>query len=159
MKLNNYIRQFEEIYAGPAWLGESFTDKFSYLSDEDAFLKPLPYVHCVAEVLSHVIEWRKEVLFRLQTHTRSLEMRDPVDWRTQAELKQLGWSNLLEQFEEIQESILAFLHSKEDDWLEIEFPNERPLTHGTLIEGLIHHDIYHLGQIGLITRMVREHTS
>lgn len=155
MTVDNYIRQFEEIYDGPTWLGESFIDKLGPLSEAQAFEKPLPYIHSVAEVVSHVLEWRKEVLYRLQTHTRSLEMHDPLDWRDPDELKQLGWPQLKEELDEIQQSLLAFLRQKNEDWLNVGFPNEAPLTNGTLIEGLIHHDIYHLGQIGLIIRMVK----
>lgn len=55
-------------------------------------------MHSVAEIISHLVEWRKEVLSRLQGNPRGLEMTDAANWRGNAELKEKSWKKLLKEF-------------------------------------------------------------
>jgi len=149
LKIENFIRQFEELYNG-----ESFIGKLGNLDAEKAFVQPLPGNHSVAEVLWHCIYWRNVVLKRIQGDYQFGE-------RTQKEqnflpvviLKQKGWINLLKELEKSQVSIIEFLKTKNDNFLEEEF---KPGSKNELeIEGIIQHDNYHLGQIGLIISLLK----
>jgi hypothetical protein len=69
-------------------------------------------------------------------------------------LQQKGWSNLLADFKESQELLIALLNTKNDDFLESEYKEGKTFDYS--IEGIIHHDIYHLGQIGLVISILNK---
>ena len=47
--INNIIRQLNEIQDGSLWFDQCFRDKIDNLSDDDAFTRPIPKIHSVAE--------------------------------------------------------------------------------------------------------------
>jgi len=148
--INNLISQFEEIYDGAPWLDESLTKKFKLVNEQNAFIRPQKDIHSIAEILSHLIVWRTEVLNRLKGNDRQLSEDSPENWRSNIELKEEGWEHLLSGFNRSQEELLSFLNSKDDKFLELPYFDRNYMY---LVEGLLHHDLYHLGQMGLVQKM------
>ena len=60
-RISNLIRQIDEIMHELPWLYESFDMKFRDISETEFFARPAPGVHTIAENMSHLIEWRKEL--------------------------------------------------------------------------------------------------
>jgi hypothetical protein len=67
-------------------------------------------------------------------------------------LQQKGWRNLLADFKQSQESLIALLNARNDDFLRTEYQEGAAFDYA--VEGIIHHDIYHLGQIGLVISLL-----
>ena len=63
--INSYTQQFSQVFNGNPWLDESFSKKLDDLSEVEAFTQSPNHNHSVAEVVSHITEWRKEILRRL----------------------------------------------------------------------------------------------
>ncbi len=75
-------------------------------------------------------------------------MKSEDNWRTNKDLKLIGWKKLLDQFEEAQNKIVTLLAKQDDSFLEK--PYKKAVTMHDLIKGIIQHDIYHLGQIAYV---------
>ena len=151
--LTYYIDQFEKLHRGPNWLDEDFGKKLNLVSKELAFRKPFPYLHSIAEVLSHLVEWRKE-LYRRFLHGGSAALTDASEnnWISNDELARRGWASLRTEFEKSQRGIVELLKERDDTFLgEIWTEGQ---TYSYLLQGLIEHDAYHLGQIGLIYKII-----
>ncbi|MBN9381124.1 MAG: DinB family protein [Chitinophagaceae bacterium] len=149
----NLTRQLSELTDGELWIDETFLKKLTGLTEEQAFTRPYPSVHSVAEIVSHLLEWRISVLSILQGGSRTLTMGSPSDWKNNATLRQEGWPVLKEKFYKSQQDIIAFLSRQQDDYL-LQVDSKENHTYLYYTEGLIHHDIYHLGQIGLVIKML-----
>ena len=154
--VKSYKQQFEQLFDGSPWLDETFEKKLAGVSEHDLFESPHPEVHSAAQVVSHVVEWRKEVIRRLEENVsdRQLTMKSPENWKSTDELKAMGWNALYDDLKKVQHRIVALLKEKSDSYLRQKqgastFDNEY------FIAGLLQHDAYHLGQIGLILKMVR----
>jgi uncharacterized damage-inducible protein DinB len=152
--INNLIRQLNELQEGSLWFDQSFRDKINKLSDDEAFAKPLPAIHSVAEHVSHMIEWRKECIRRFKGEKTEL-MHSPEDWRSNEELKIMGWVNLKNALYNSREELIALFSNQTDDYLGTRFRDTEYNFH-YLIEGIIQHDLYHLGQIGITIKLVNE---
>jgi uncharacterized damage-inducible protein DinB len=151
--IQDYLRQLNLIYEGAPWIDESFAKKLDSVSEEDAFRRPLPEVHSVAEVLSHLIEWRRELIKRFQTGRPAFPLYESEkNWYSNAVLKERGWSQLREDFAATQQELIQLWESWDDDFLQQSYQDEYPYHY--LVEGIVHHDLYHLGQIGLIIKML-----
>ena len=66
-------------------------------------------------------------------------------------MKPLGWENLIQQFKDSQDKLTTLLKSKQDPFLETPYGNK---NFKYLVDGILHHDLYHLGQIGLVNKML-----
>lgn len=64
--ITNMMQQLRDIESADLWIDENFEKKLTEVNEMTAFERPLPDMHSIAELMSHLIEWRKEVLSRLQ---------------------------------------------------------------------------------------------
>lgn len=152
--ITHYIGQLEKAMSGDVWIDETFEKKLRDVGEHNAFTRPLPNVHSVAEVISHLLEWRISILSNLRGGTRTITSSSPATWRTNDELSKIGWQSLLAAFNKSQEEIVDALRHREDDFLEQIAKGE---SHDIryYVDGLLQHDMYHLGQIGLIIKLLK----
>ncbi|MEM9672820.1 MAG: DinB family protein [Bacteroidota bacterium] len=156
-RINALIDQFEALYQGEPWLDETFVKKLENLDESRAFTRPMPNVHSVGEIISHLVAWRNDIVHRLQGNPRQLFMESPDNWTTNQELQSEGWKALKERFATNQQALIALLRERDDSFLnQVDEHSSTNETFEYLLEGLVHHDCYHLGQIGLIITILAQ---
>lgn len=154
-KIKYYTRQLKEVYEGENWNDGNYLSKLKNINEETAFKQPKVGIHSVAEILWHSIFWRRVVLHRIQgDYEFDKKAEKEQNFLPLEALQQKGWSNLLDELKQIQNELINFLNTKTDDFLDIEYKPGRKLE--VEVEGIVHHDIYHLGQIGLVIAMLRK---
>lgn len=151
--INNLIRQLNEIQEGSRWFDQNFRDRFDTLSEVDAFTCPLPEIHSVAEHVSHMLAWRKECVLRFKGLKTEL-MNSPADWKNNDTLRNIGWTNLKNDLYSSRAELIDLIANHDDEYLETKF-QDREYNHHYLVEGIIQHDLYHLGQIGITIKLLR----
>ena len=148
----HYIDQLGKNMNGDIWVEETFGKKLHGINEDTVFNRPQPNVHSVGEVISHLLEWRISILNLLRGGLRTLTDAGLKNWRTNEELSQIGWQSLLASFNKSQEEIIETLHGKHDSFLQQKANGEKHELQYYL-DGLLQHDMYHLGQIGLILKL------
>ena len=151
--IENLIRQLNEIQDGSLWFDQSFKDKLESLSSADVFKRPIPSIHSVAEHVSHMLEWRKECILRYKGGKTEL-MNSPDNWKDNIELKEIGWTNLKNALYASKHNLIDLIHNQDDKYLETRFC-DTDYNFKYLLEGIIHHDLYHLGQIGTTIKLLK----
>lgn len=154
--INNLIRQLNEIQDGSLWFDQCFKNKIDNLSDDEALRRPLPQIHSVAEHISHMLEWRKECVRRFKGLKTEL-MNSPDDWKGNIELSAFGWTNLKNALYNSRLELIELFRNQEDTYLENKFLDTEYNFH-YLIEGIIQHDLYHLGQMGITIKLLNENS-
>jgi hypothetical protein len=152
--IKNIVGQFKDIQEQELWLDENFKKKIDSLSEELAFERPLTDLHSVAELISHILVWRKESILKLKGLKSTLTMESPENWLTNEVLEKKGWENLKSEFYQSQKDIIELIENKTDEYLEKEYTDGFKFKY--LLEGLIHHDLYHLGQIGIVIKLLNK---
>jgi uncharacterized damage-inducible protein DinB len=151
--INHYVDQLTHSQHGENWLDENFTKKLDQVSEADAFMIPATGIHSIAEVISHVIEWRKELLRRLiHGQPAILKMESPENWISNEALKKDGWVALVKKLQETHDTFIDFLAKNDDSFFDLPWKDKQ--TNGYLVAGWLEHDLYHLGQVGLIYKML-----
>ena len=152
-RLKEFIRQLNELFEGGSWQGECYKEKLKTVSEENAFQQPVPGVHSIAEIIWHCIYWRTTLL---KSANGELGYRDStvdkLNFLPVEQLKQEGWENLHDKLLTTQQQLLSMLTIKSESFLEEEYKKGKTFFH--LVEGIVQHDIYHLGQIGLVQKML-----
>lgn len=150
--IENYKRQFEQIWDGSLWLDETYAKKLGAITDKQAFALGPDGSHSVAQVVAHIVAWRNEVIRRLATDgPRGLNAGTPADWPENDTLRQIGWQALYQELSATQERLIALLQENDDSFLQQKM-SSRQLPKDYFVAGLLHHDLYHLGQIGLFLK-------
>ncbi len=156
--IGDIIQQLKDVENSELWIDENFEKKLSQVNGNTAFVRPIADMHSVAEIISHLIEWRREVLSRIAGNPPGLTMNQAANWRNNDELKERGWDSLLIDFYNSQKQIILFLEEKDDSYLNISYSfadPSFPYNFKYMVTGLIHHDLYHLGQIGIIIKSLK----
>jgi len=151
--INEMVQQLQHNTNGGSWLDENFNTKLEKVTEENAFVRPVPEIHSVAELVAHILIWRIEGIKKLQGLKSNVTMQSPENWRNNEELKAIGWKKLKADFFSSQTELIDLIKDKSDSYLE-ENDYVPGYSYKYLVEGLIHHDIYHLGQIGITLKLL-----
>ncbi len=143
------IRKLSESFNGSPLFGESMMTQLDKVKWEMANTS-IGSAHSIAELVQHIIYWR---VFAIEKLTGNVQEDKPKDW-VAISIDSVGdWSDLMEKLNSSQKELVEALQSKTDDFLMENLPN-RTYTYEDLVEGTIQHDVYHLGQIGMVVKGV-----
>ncbi|WP_339865647.1 DinB family protein [uncultured Algoriphagus sp.] len=144
---------FAKQYDGDCWLGVNFQEKLTQININQATYKFSTKTNSIWEILNHLISWREVVLASLPKNTYS----SPEDNYFQAIIdpSEAEWLKTLNRFRNSQQGWLEYLSNLDDSIFEKQVVNKN-YNYYELIHGILHHDIYHLGQISLLVRLTTE---
>jgi uncharacterized damage-inducible protein DinB len=135
-----------------AWHGPTVKEVLQGITAATA-LNKLPNTHSIIELVSHMTSWRNFTIKKLEgdlDYKVSDEQNFPA-------LK--NWSQALQELDESQRNLLAAVEKFPVEKLsELVAGVTQKYTYYTLIHGIIHHDLYHTGQIILITKATATQT-
>lgn len=143
---------FEKQYDGDPWLGVNFISKLSQITPEIAAYKFSPETNSIWEILNHIIGWREAVLQGIPQNGYISPEHNficPIESPTALE-----WEHTLVRLKDSQEDWLDFLNETDKILLQKPF-SKKIYNHYELILGVLHHDIYHLGQISLLLNLCK----
>src|SRR5690606_34580535 len=152
--VDNTIGQLKDVQNGITWYDDNIEKKTNSIAANQAFIRPLPEIHSVAEIVSHMLVWRRDTIAKLKGRESILTIESPENWKSNEELKLIGWNKLKKDLSDSQEDLVNYLFDKDDRYLsETRYKEEFSLKY--LVEGLLHHDLYHLGQIGITIKLLK----
>ena len=156
--IENMVAQLREIRDGSLWMGDSYADKLKTLDAREAFRRPVEGMHSAAELLAHLTAWREDALLKIRTGKGRLRDRDAENWPEPASLADRGWEAVLKRFDDSLDQLLAELEGRDDTFLEATYYDQDyggDFPYAFLLNGLLHHDLYHLGQLGLTLKFLK----
>lgn len=160
--MNNVIRhlieQLQDIQHGKNWIGSSFDSKLIDVPEAQVFVRPLPQLHSIAETISHLTMWRQEAALKIRTGAGSKTDQDPENWLTNDDLTPKGWNSIKTAYDQSLADLISLIQDKDDSFLEQEYYDpdfKGNYSYRFLLEGMLHHDIYHLGQLGITIKYLK----
>jgi uncharacterized damage-inducible protein DinB len=147
-EVNRIISTLRKTFEKNAWHGPAVKEVLNDITAENAF-KRLPGTHSIIELVAHMVSWRNFVIRRINgddafTVTDQLNFPAATDWEaTCAEL------------EKSQHELIQAIQTLPEEKLKDIVPHgEYKYTFYTLLHGIIHHDLYHTGQIMLVKKSI-----
>jgi len=157
--VNNLIEQLFEIQKGKVWIGRSYKNILNEIDEHSAFIRPLEDLHSVAEIISHLTLWRNEAILKIRTGKGSKTDDCEENWLTNERLKAKGWAKIKAEYDQSLSELTSLLKKKNDSFLNEEYYDtdfKGTYTYLFLMNGMLHHDIYHLGQLGIINKYLKK---
>ena len=151
-ELKMYAAQLNENFAGEPWFGRNIQAILKEINEDIASQKPNGQ-HSILELLYHMINWRLFTINRLEKSSATVKSFEENDWQVLDHQDKSLWQKGIEQLNDTQQRLLNLINTMKDE--ELQSPvHERDYENRTLINGIIQHDIYHLGQIAYIKKML-----
>lgn len=143
--------EFRKLFNGQSWIDVNIMDTLTPLTSGQAAAKPFSHANSIWEIVNHLISWRETILKRMQgdlAPSPENNFFEPV--RDHAEA---AWQKTLQQFQSSQYEWMNTIDGVDDDWLEVMWePGSQ--SRYELIQGILQHDSYHLGQIVILKKFV-----
>ena len=137
-------KQLERTYSGDAWHGPSLRSVLDGIDDAEAKARPVSGAHSIAELAGHILAWREETLRRLEGNGGDVPVAG--DWP-----RPLEWSELLERLDRSHDALTKAVAALPEEVLDEKVKGRRE-SHYVLLQGMIHHDLYHTGQIAILRK-------
>ncbi|TAL45221.1 MAG: DinB family protein [Chitinophagaceae bacterium] len=147
------IKNLENTLSGQPWFGRAVYEILEEVNEAEVNKKPGSKGHSMIELLYHMLTWAEFTLSRLEKIPElNLVEFEKMDWR-EIDPTVHGWEKGIEQLKKTHEQIVSILQKKDDAFLK-EIVEEREYNFRFLLNGLIQHNIYHLGQIAYVKKLL-----
>lgn len=148
----NLVSLLRKTFEKGAWHGPSVTEALADVTENEAAWK-LPDTHSIIELVGHMQAWRAYAIQKLSGNT-SYTVSDEMNFPASD-----NWRLTLAQLNESQQALVSAIEKFPASALMHQVPGTTtPLDFYTLLHGIIHHDLYHTGQIMLIKKTNRAQT-
>ncbi len=144
--------QLRRSFVGPAWHGSAVIEQLTDVQAHEVPVRVMPGCHNIGELVGHMAAWRRLVVHRLKGDF-TYKVVQSLDW-PESPMDEAAWESLLEDLRQTQRELLAALRTLDPKELDDQVPGSEHTWYG-LLHGVLQHDIYHLGQIGLLKKALR----
>lgn len=152
-EVQSIAKNFENILGGQPWFGRAVYEILQEVDVSKVYIKPNDTEHSLIELLYHMNTWAEFTLKRLEgNREEDLAAAEKKDWR-RIDPAVHTWEKGVAELKTLHEKIIALLQTKEDAFLK-EMVDYRQYNFRFLLNGLIQHNIYHLGQIVYLHKLL-----
>lgn len=149
-EVDHIFRMLQRTFSKNAWHGPSVLEVLEGITVDQSKLR-LPESHSIIELVAHMTSWRVFVIKKLAgdtDYTVADTMNFPID---------ADWPRVLANLRESQTMLLEMVQKLDDSKLaEIVPHGSYTYSFYTLLHGIIHHDLYHTGQIALLKKLPQQ---
>ena len=159
-RTDDFLDQTTRILYGDPWYGANILQVLEGVTHDQAAQRPIPEAHSIWELVLHITIWIREVTRRLK-HGDWQEPADG-DWPVPSDPTAANWRAAVSRLEEAHRTLNATLESFPASRLDEQLGTERSQSLGTgqtyaqMLHGILQHDAYHLGQIGILKKGVKK---
>ncbi|HRE64581.1 MAG TPA: DinB family protein [Ferruginibacter sp.] len=153
MKNNErFLKLITDHYNGEPWLDISFKTTIANVSSNDA-VKNIAGLNSIWQIVVHLTEWRLTFLKRLNNKLAPA----PSDnfFNSISNCSEEAWIQVKKNYENSQKKIISHL-LKHNNRQWDQKPAAGSYSHFELLNGVLQHDAYHLGQIVIIKKMLAQ---
>jgi uncharacterized damage-inducible protein DinB len=155
-RVHEFADQTTRVLDGDPWYGDNILRVLEGVTHDQAAQRPIPNAHNIWELVLHITTWIKEVNRRLKHG----DWREPADgdWPAAPDPTPTNWQKAVGRLVEAHRALIATLESFPANRLDEQVGGERDQALGTgqsygqMLHGILQHDAYHLGQIGILKK-------
>lgn len=146
------LKTLSDLYDGRPWTDLSILQVVGDLTAEQASSKPLLQMHSVWAYLNHIVFWRKKIIALLSGHAAP-PGDDPLDSAPRIDNSEAAWRETLNDLRRCHEDLMTVVSDLAEKRFE-EMEESLKATNYEMIQGIIQHDAYHLGQAMIVKKVV-----
>ena len=155
-EITRIVDELEREHAGDPWHGSPITQILTDIDHTQAAARPIDGAHSIWEIVLHMTAWKNEVRRRVGGAPAGLP--DEGDWPRPPAPNPHAWRHAVEALNAAHVALLSAIAGLPDATLfaPTNDPRDREtgqgVSHYVLLHGIVQHDVYHSGQIGLLKK-------
>lgn len=147
------ISSLQNTLDGQPWYGKPAYHLLEEIDEANIYIKPNHNSHSLADLLYHMLTWAEFTQNRIEKEPiPDMAAFEASDWRLIYPAVH-NWKKGLAALKASHNKIIELLQTKNDSFLE-EKCDYRKYDFRYLLNGLIQHNIYHLGQIAYVHKLL-----
>jgi hypothetical protein len=143
--------QIIKTFNGDSWHGPNLINTLAGIDYNQAKYRPIGERHTIWELTDHITFWIEEVWKSIKNHS-PLNPGKKLDWPKMGNTES-EWRQSVNRIEAAVNLTLDALLEWTDEDLVEQVPGET-YTYKNMLHGMLHHNLYHIGQINLLKRKV-----
>jgi uncharacterized damage-inducible protein DinB len=153
-ELKYLIDQFQAIYYGPNWIGDSVASVLDNLPVQIVFQKPPGKRHSITEILKHMMVWKYLLVNRLSgDNIYDVDQEESFNTSIYGEAGAEAFKKLISDSDDCHRELISLLEKAKPEILQSEVAL-RKYNMQYLAHGILQHDIYHLGQLAFLKKQL-----
>ncbi|MCL4305346.1 DinB family protein [bacterium] len=149
-ELASHLKQIQKAFEGDAWHGPSLMEALDGVDAHIAKRHWIDGVHTIWELALHTVAWKRAVTKWIEGDD-SIRVADDENFPHPEQGDTAEWQHVLNQLRVAQAELLTTVSHFTNEKL-YQNPPGRETVYSDYIFGIVHHDLYHAGQIMLIKR-------
>lgn len=139
------VEKVENFYNGEPYYGDPILKILGGINSAKSLKKVSENAHNIAELLAHIIGWEEYLIKQFKGDKEfQMEQNLSFDWRRIDKNEKSLWTSLTTKLEENHKELVSVLS---DDKYDIEKKK-------TMVSNMMEHDLYHLGQIAILKKII-----
>ena len=143
------IEMLQNTYSRSGWHGASVMEILNKIDAIQAF-QSSSHIHRICELVQHITAWRVFAIKKFEGDA-NFDVSQHENWKNFENQDDYAWKEILGDLEESQKKLLDVMSRFSDENLNEKVPG-KAYSYYTLAHGVIQHDLYHLGEIALLSR-------
>lgn len=153
-RTNDLASRLQEVLLDGKWIANTnFQEQILSVNWKEATTS-VGTLNSIAALTFHIKYYLKGLLQVLEGGP--LDIRDKYSFDLPEIASEQDWQNLIEDFINYAKSFVKAVGNLNDDKLDAPFIEEKYGNYWRNIEGVVEHSYYHLGQVSLIKKMLKE---
>jgi uncharacterized damage-inducible protein DinB len=150
-EIERILDQLRRAFEGNAWHGPSVREALAGVTAEQAHARLLANAHSIWELVQHIAVWESVGRRRLEGDRAPIDISSPEDWPPADERSEAGWEQAKAALDRGHEALREAIAHVPDARLDEPIFEGMSTVYVTL-HGVIHHDLYHAGQIAMLKK-------
>jgi uncharacterized damage-inducible protein DinB len=146
-EIERIVEQLKQVHEGEAWHGPSVREVLAGVNAAGAAARPLRGAHSIWEIVHHVRVTAEGV----RAHLTGEPVAEEPDWPALADTGDAAWRSAVAKLQSAQRAVADAVSRLPEARLHDPVPGKSHSYWSELL-GLMHHDLYHAGQIALLKR-------
>jgi len=146
--------RLKEAYTGQPWFNRGIREILLEIEGDKIFERPNGE-HSILELLWHMITWKEFTISRLRDdETKHLRYFEKNDWRELDHSDIKLWQEAVEKYHQLHTELVELIRQQKDELL-VQRVRDRDYDFRKLLYGIGEHDIYHIGQIAYLSKLLK----
>lgn len=152
-EVERIVDQLKRAFEGEAWHGPSVMEIIEGITPGQAAAQPIAGAHSIWELVLHIAAWEHAIVRRLSGDRAELPMEE--NWPTVTATDEEAWERTRHMLTQGHLELRSAVAGLDDSRL------DQPIIEGmssvyVQLHGVIHHDLYHAGQMALSKKAISE---
>jgi len=149
-ELSSHLTQITSAFEGPAWHGPALMEALDGVTPHIAKRRWVEGAHTIWEIALHTVAWKRAVVKFLEG-AEKIVVEDDENFPRPETGDDSEWQHVQNELRIAQAEFIATVSRFPNEKL-YQIPPNREWTYNAWIFGVVHHDLYHAGQIMLIRK-------